>query len=1101
MYSFYTKKLWMPPCNIVKLLLIMRLTTIILITGIMQVSASSFAQKITLSERNSSLVKIFDKIREQSGVDFVVSMGMLKDSKPVSIQVQGHELQDVLKQIFKNQDLEYTINDKFVVVKRKSASFLDRLVNTFSIIDIRGKVIGENDEVLAGASIKISGTNRVFRSDAGGIFYLQNVDENAVLEISYVGYKTKNIKASKDVGVIKLEMVKAELLEVTVNAGYYAVKESERTGNIAKITSKEIEKQPVSDVLATMQGRMAGVDIVQTTGVPGGGFNIKIRGQNSIRKDGNTPLYIIDGMPYPTQRLDNLTYSIFLNGPNPLNGINPADIESIEVLKDADATAIYGSRGANGVVLITTKKGKVGKSEFSVNAYSGVGKVTRTLKLMNTQQYLEMRNEAFANGGLTTASPEYETAYDINGTWDKNRYTDWQKEMIGGLSRNSSIQGGISGGSKNTQILLSGTYSKETTVFPGDFGYNKGSAHLSLNHSSNDEKFSAIFSGSYSVGKNNQPYADLTYKGLTLPPNAPALYKDNGELNWEPGFDNPMAELQVVYLSKNNTLTTSGTIAYKVFPGLELKTALGFVDTRLLESKTSPHTIFNPSYGYTSSSSSYSLNNGVNQSWSIEPQISWVQKIGKGELNALVGTTFQEVMSSTVYNSATGFTTNSLITSLGAAKSLFGYTNNIQYRYNAFFGRINFKLDEKYIVNITARRDGSSRFGPGKRFGNFGALGVAWLFGKERFITESLPFLSFGKLRSSYGTSGSDQIGDYQFFDTYSSARSNYQGVIGLSPTRLFNPDFSWESNKKLELAVDLGFLSDKIFFTAAYFRNRSSSQLVGTPLPGTTGFTSLQANLNATVQNTGLELELRTINIQSSKFKWSTSLNLTAPRNKLVSFPGFEGSVYAYDFVLGESLSIRKLYNYLGINPETGIYQFEDYNGDGALNYEYDKQKLIDLASSYFGGLSNNITYGNFELDFVFQAVKQYGLNTNATWGNIAGQIGAQPTDILNRWQKSGDNKSFQRYTAGYDEAYDAFWRYSGSTAAFTDASFIRLKTLSLAYSLKKSWMKGANCRLSLQAQNLFTITGYRGPDPENQLTYVLPPLSVITAGIKLTY
>lgn len=253
------------------------------------------------------------------------------------------------------------------------------------------------------------------------------------------------------------------------------------------------------------------------------------------------------------------------------------------------------------------------------------------------------------------------------------------------------------------------------------------------------------------------------------------------------------------------------------------------------------------------------------------------------------------------------------------------------YKYQAFFGRINFNYQQKYIANLTARRDGSSRFGPGKQFANFGALGFAWLFSNEKFLQNSR-YLSFGKIRGSYGTTGNDQIGDYQFFDTYSVNGVLYNGISGLSPTRLFNSDFGWETNKKLEAALELGFFKDRIFTSVEWYQNKSSNQLVGIPLPGTTGFSSMQANLDAVVQNRGFEFTVRTVNFNSGNFNWTTSFNLTVAKNKLLSFPNLASSTYSQQYRVGQPLNIQLLYKFNGVNPQTGIYQFEDLNKDGLL-------------------------------------------------------------------------------------------------------------------------------------------------------------------------
>src|SRR5690606_30826930 len=353
------------------------------------------------------------------------------------------------------------------------------------------------------------------------------------LVFSYLGYKTVEIAITDSTVIdVVLEQDVNQIDEIVINAGYYSVKDRERTGSISRVTAKDIEKQPVNNPLEALQGRMTGVDIVQTSGVAGSGFEVKIRGQNSIMA-GNNPLYIIDGVPYDSQSLGSRNSSgTIIPGGNisPLNAINPAAIESIEVLKDADATAIYGSRGANGVVLITTKKGKQGKTNFTIGSSTGIANITRKMDLLNTEQYLEMRREAFVNDGITTYPA---TAYDVNGTWDQNRYTDWQKVLMGGTANTHQVQASVSGGSESTQFLLSGMYQNETTVFPGNFNYDRITVNSNIHHSSTNNRFHLNFSAGYAIEDNFLPGTDLTSDAYRLSPNAPALYDDDGKLNWE----------------------------------------------------------------------------------------------------------------------------------------------------------------------------------------------------------------------------------------------------------------------------------------------------------------------------------------------------------------------------------------------------------------------------------------------------------------------------------------------------------------------------------------------------------------------------------------
>lgn len=948
------------------------------------------------------------------------------------------------------------------------------------------------NEVLPGVTILVKGTTKGTQTDANGRFSL-SVTPQDILVFSYVGFKTLEVPVNNQTTlIVQLEEDTTQLKEVVLNAGYYTVKDKESTGSIARITAEEIERQPISNVLAGMQGRMAGVDIVQDSGAPGGAFSIRIRGRNSLRTEGNEPLYIIDGVPYSSETIGGISTS----GDNPsltspLNSINPSDIESVEVLKDADATAIYGSRGANGVVLITTKKGKSGKTNFIVNTSTGVGSVSCLPKLMNTEQYLKMREEAFANDGFTTIP---ESQYDINGTWDQTRYTDWQDELIGGTAEIRMYQASVSGGNDRTQYLLSGNYRTETTVFPGDFTYKKGSAHFSMNHLSEDDRFKLTFSANYTTQNNNQPARDLTFISRRLAPNAPALYDEEGNLNWENNtWDNPLAPLVSQFTAVINDLNANAVLAYNFRSNLQFKTSLGYTTLENDEQKTLPSTRYNPSYGLGSESSSVNTGLTSRNSWIVEPQLLWNKQLWGGKIDAILGSTFQQQTTHRLFLSGYGFSSNSLLNNLAAANTKFiNLDEEIVYKYQAFFARANYNWKNRYILNLTGRRDGSSRFGTGKQFSTFGAVGAAWLFSNESFLKDQ-NILSFGKLRTSYGVTGSDQVGDYQFLDTYATTGISYQGIIGMQPTRLFNPEFGWETNAKFEAALETGFLKDRLFLTIAYYNNRSSNQLVGIPMPGTTGFSSLASNLDATVQNTGLEFTVQTENVSSTNFNWTTGFNLSMNKNKLLSFPGLEGSTYANTFVVGEPITITKVYHYLGMHPETGVYQYEDFNGDGVITSVGDRKGIADLSPKFFGGLENQFKYKNFQLDFLFQFVKQ------EAFGNYPGAAGT----FVNQLSEVSDATTQQPYTAGLNAAaVTAYSRFSISDGAIEDASYLRLKNISLTYDLPLKTAQNLRCQLYIQGQNVLTFTNYKHGDPEFKLsTMYLPPLQVYTAGVKMQF
>lgn len=1072
-----------------------RLTTVILITTLMQVSAASLAQRVTINQKKITLAKVFREIHRQTGYDFLYAKGLLDQKKLVDITAENEPLEQVLEKALLGQSLSFAIEDKMIVIKEKS--FIDRVLAYFGQLDVTGKIVDENGQPIAGATVKVKGTAIFASSAADGSFTLKNISEDAIVEITYLGYKGRELKAARDMGVVKMEISIGKLEQVTVNAGYYSVKERELTGSISRITAKDIEDQPVTNILATMQGRMAGVNVTQTTGVPGGEFTIQIRGQNSIRTEGNSPLYIIDGVPYASDAIGyNQTTTLYPGDTSPLNSINPDGIESIEILKDADATAIYGSRGANGVVLITTKKGKAGKTSFTINPSKGFGTVSRFREVMDKEQYLAMRREGFKNDKVTVYPAN---AYDVNGTWDQNRFTDWQEVLIGGTAEINSLQGNLTGGSDQTQFLLSANYRDESTVFPGDFLYQKGGARFNLNHRSTDGKFKVVFSSGFIAQDNNQTSQDLT-NSTALPPNAPALYDASGKLNWENNtWTNPLATLVTTQQSNTKDLLANAVLSYEILPKLVLKSSLGYTDLQHVESRTVPSTLYSPGSGVTSvNASSLILTNSKRNSWIIEPQLDWSSELAGGKLNVLLGGSFQQQRGSRLAQMGSGFSSNSLIGDLASAITKQVLLNDqTMYKYQAFFGRINYQWKDRYILNLTARRDGSSRFGPGNQFANFGAVGAAWLFSNENFLNNS-SWLSFGKLRGSYGITGSDQIGDYQFLDTYSSTAANYQSIIGLQPTRLFNADFAWETNRKLEAALELGFFADRIFFTSSWYQNRSSNQLVGIPLPATTGFGSLQANLNATVQNTGFEFTLRTVNFSGKDFNWTTSVNMSIARNKLVSFPGLAGSTYRNRYRIGQPLNIQLSYKYLGVNPQTGIYEYVDENKDGLISSPDDRQAVVDFNPEYFGGLENQLSYKRWKLDFLFQFVKQRNLSA---FVGLGGSMVNRSAAMLDRWQQPGDVAHYQLYSSGLNAAaVSAQSRYRDSDAGIVDASYIRLKTLALNYEVPLR-LKGVRLTMMLRGQNLLVFTPYSDGDPEFTLQGSIPPLRVISAGAQFNF
>lgn len=1113
MNKIFTTNFFVPDQHKYQLWRIMRITAFILLAAIMQVSAASFAQKISLSEKKTSLAKVFIKISQQSGYDFMVTGSTLKDTKPVTIDVKNMEISDVLKTIFLDQPVTYTLNDKVVTVSRKETSLLDRIIERFQAIDVTGKLVDENGQPIAGATIKVKGTSISTFSNIEGVFVLKNVSEGAVLEISYLGYQVREVKASQNLGSIRMEMAVGKLDEVTINAGYYTVTDRKRTGNISRITSKDIEKQPINNVLIAMQGNVPGLQVTQSNGIPGGGFTVRVRGQNSINS-GNDPLYIIDGVNYPSTGISSTSVSSVINnvlgngGANPLSLINPNDIESIEILRDADATAIYGSRGSNGVILITTKRGKQGVTNVNAAFSQGVSTVGHKLELLNTQQYLQMRKEAYTNVGMPIpTTPNYDN-YDLT-SYDQNKYTDWQKYLIGGTASLTNASLNLTGGSSKSNYLIAGNYTKEGTVLPGDFGFQRASVRSNVNLGGDTDRLHA----SLTINLSHTESDLLAYPGsleskILLPPNAPDVYDEYGELNWANGTidTNPMADLLNTSDTKTDNVIANLTLRYRIISKLILTTSLGYNTVRRQEFRKSLLAAVPPYYGYTSTYRAGYFGNNYNNNFTAEPQLSYSLNLGKGKFESLLGASIQRNNSLLNVIGASNFSSDDLLENIGSAGTLTTEQNAfVRYRYFASFGRLNYNYADKYILNLTARRDGSSRFGPGKQFSNFGAIGAAWIFSEEKLIKEKLPFLSFGKLRASYGVTGNDQISDYRYLQLWNSSNV-YQGTATLAPVlTAANSLFAWEANRKLEIGSQLRFLNDRISLETSWYRNRSSNLLINQSLPLSVGSSSVFVNLPAEVQNTGWEFDSDFVIVKHQNWNWLTGMNITIPTNKLISYPGLDVSGNVNTYQIGQPLNILKTYN-TSVNPQTGSYVLEDTNGNGRVD-DGDRNIPKFLGQIFYGGLNNSFSYKQFNLDILFSFAKQNGrsyLKASSAPGSYPfGAISNQLTTVLNRWKNPSDQTDIAKFTVSPTDGalYSSVQQYGDISVV--DASYIRLRNVSLGYSFPRHLLnvfKITNAMLSLNGQNLFTLTKYVGLDPETQ-GLSLPPLRTVSLGINITF
>lgn len=1111
MYKFYLKSKARVPLRANQGWRIIKTIVIITIFTILQVRASTMAQNVTLKEKNAPLKKVFLDIGKQTGLDFLASSKILSISKPVTLDVKDERLLNVLNKIFADQPLTYTIQEKIIIVTEKQDELKQANLVQKQVFDITGFVKDGKGLPIVGATIRVKGKNIATNSNTEGFFQLKSLSEEDLLIISFIGYQTREIAvqhSKQEPLVIILEVISSPLNEIQIIA-YGQTTKRLLTGSVSSVKSADIEKQPISNPLGALEGREPGLLITQNSGVSGSSYKVQLNGQASLLQ-GSEPFFVIDGVPFApgnssiSQVPSAAGFSSTpANGISPFSLINPNDIESIEILKDADATAIYGSRGANGVILITTKKGKQGRTIVSGNIYTGVSHVTRIMNFLNTQQYVEMRKEALKNDGLT---PDATNAPDLT-LWDTTRYTNFKKLLTGNTAHTTDAQLSVSGGDQTTQFFIGGGYHRETTVYPTDNADQKGSFHFNINHNSANKKFSINLSASYLADKNDLPGTDLS-SYINTAPNL-KLYDQTGKLAWGDGGvpyinsgilnANPLAFKYQTYEGNFQNLNSSLQSTYKFSNDLIFKVNLGYNMVNSDEVATFPSTSLDPNLGQLPFSY---FGNAVQKSWIIEPQLNYNKRFNGSRIEVLLGGTWQDKTSSGINVTASNYNSDLLLKSIAAAGSSQTLNTDGEYKYQGIYGRINYVYADQYVLNISGRRDGSSRFGPDRRFSNFGAVGAAWLFGEHPFLAENLTGLSFGKLRASYGITGNDQIGDYRYLDTWSPGTTTYQSVSVLNPTSLFNPNFSWEKNEKLTVGLDLGFWKDRLLFTVEYYRNHSNSQLVNYTLPSQTGFTSVLENLDAEILNSGWQFQVTSTNFHTTDFNWSTTVNLTVPKNKLISFPGLANSTYVNIYTIGQPLSATPLYHYTGVDPSSGVYQFLDIDNNGIYNAT---DRIIHKSTDpqFYGGIQNNLRFKNWELSLFLEFRKQDGKNYLNNLIVPGTAFFNQPDIVLNRWQNPGNQSSVEKFTETSGPAYNAINNYlKSSDGIISDASYVRLKNVAISYQIKANWVKKAHFssfRLYLQGQNLLTFTKYLGADPENQ-SALLPPLQTFTAGLQFT-
>ena len=1079
-------------------------------------------REITLSIKNAALDTVLAEIKKQAAVSFFYDKEIPGVAGKVSVHVKKADLSTVLNLCFKNTPISYTVVGNIVVLvidnTKKNADGSPKSPDEAAPQNnVRGIVYGSKGVRLNGASVVIKRSRQGTITKADGTFELRNLRAEDTLLVSFIGYASQEVPSTVRIEfsgqwtsvvqtdfAVTLKETNNELDVVQVSA--YGSQTTKRLaiGELSQVNAREIDRQPVSNPLLALKSIVTGVLVTPTSGYSNAPVKVEIRGRSSIDPTSiSDPLYIIDGVPLIQANIGVLQNSSYRNGStglqqagmsfsggqSPLANLNMNDIESITVLKDAAATAMYGSRAGNGVILITTKKGRPGQTDFTVSVNQMINHVIGHYDMLNTGQYLQMRTEALRNDGLT---PSVATAPDLV-LWDPKRNVDWQKTLWKS-ARSTSVQASLSGGSELTTFRISSQYSKRNDVSPLPDNNNNRSANVAFNvsHRSLDQKLTVDLATTYGYNSARQ----ISVGGVTtMAPNLPSIYDDKGNLNYaawnEAGIASsfPFAGLLQPSVSSSHLLSSSLNIGYQVMKGLKISVQTGYNLGLNKNSSTTTIASQNPLYN---PSASVFWGDSKTTGWTVAPQINYTRILGKGDLNVLVGGNLNSSAANGLNSFGFGFTNDALTQSINNASFSSSSQQYSQAKYVDVHGRINYIWDNKYIIELSGNRDGSSNFGPGRQFGSFGVAGLGWLATEEEWVKRLLPsWISLLKLKASYGTTGNYPNVAYQYLSQWARTANGvplygYNGVLPLTPIHAVNQDYRWETDKELSSSLDLGFLHDRFNLHMAAYRRRISDQLAQLPMPVFSGFTSVLGNSQANVQNTGLEAALSASLVEHPGFSWSARFNFSQNRNKLLAYPGIERTSYYTTLKIGQSLNNVYLLHYKGIDPQTGQRSYEDFNKDGAVisgvsqpgSIGDDRWIAIDLSPKFESSLLNHFRYKNFVLDLLLAYRK---FTTTSPYIQTGGAFNANiPVDVFeDHWQRPGDISRNPRFstTGSVTDGY-----FGLSDGAYTNGSYLRLQNLSLNYALPDKLSKRLGWRMSFMfsMENIFTITNYPGIDPE---------------------
>ena len=1125
---------------------IMKLTATLMVIFCLHVSAKTVGQRITLSLKNASLRSVFKEIHRQTGYNFVYNSRIVGNTKNVDLDVKNASVDEVLQQCFRDQSLTYQIMDGTTIVL-KPAEQLPEVLNMvlFPPGEIHGKVADASGKPMQGVSVSNRHSKKATSTDAEGNFTIRAA-VNDQLVFSFVGYRNQVLKVSDPESPLTITMaIEISSLNETVVIGYGVTQRKDLTGSVSTVAAKDIQDIPFTTVDNALAGKAAGVQVTKTDGSPGGAVRIRVRGSTSLL-GGNDPLYVIDGVPVQVQSnyispgydvgspmanavngsggLESGMSTAFVNGLNSLGGLNVDDIESITILKDASSTAIYGSKAANGVVIITTKKGKKDMApRITFNDYATLTSIARKPKVLDALQYRTLLTEAAQNDNDAhdlTGDPHYPVTDQIvndPSSFFGKANTNWINLVTHSpVANNAELS--IQGGGAASRYYTSVAYNSTPGVVIGT-NYQRITGKLTLeNEISKHFKFIT----NLNIGYTNQNITNGAYdQAIKARPDLTPFDSTGNYTNFAGiapsylGFENPLALTTATNNSKTTSILGSISAIYDFNPHLQFKS------TASINNQSYNQQLYTPSYLQVGSSygpvpASGGIGNNANSRFTdlfVENTLGYIKEWKENNaINLLAGTSYETQKTSSFSATATGYPNDNVLNNLSSAiiplYSRGDDPRKPQSYLVSFYLRANYTYKDKYLFTFTGRSDGSSKFGPENKFGYFPSGAIAWRVSKENFLKD-VSWIEDIKIRGSYGLTGNQNIGDQMYRSLYTP--TSYAGTNALIPTQLGNPGIKWETAKQTDIGLDVSLFKNRLQATFDYYRKQTDDALLSLPVPTSNTFSSLLSNVVG-IRNSGLELSLQGDIIRTKNFRWNASVNITRNRSivtkinssaDLTQIGSKAGLEYGNTAIIqGQPLGLitgmkvtgiiktqKQLDDYKTQLGDNAIYSFP-YLGIGdpmflldTVNYQpggypFFNAVVANGAPKYYGGFTQGFSYKNFDLNLYFT----FSEGGKLMWGdgvsslNFVGTSNANAI-MLNRYNSANTNASQPRLL------YSDQTLYNSSLSVF-NSSYLKLRTLSLNYHFTKSeWMK----RTGLQAvsiygsaTNLFTVTKYPGNDPE---------------------